>query len=93
MPYIPKNRILTNLKTTPNEFVYKANNKPYDGIYWKDYKGKYYTGENPNVKPTYEIIKVIPYEEYTDPIIYKSIKFLQKKIDELVEEVNTLKNS
>jgi len=67
MPYIPKNRILTNLKTTPNEFVYKANNKPYDGIYWKDYKGKYYTGENPNVKPTYEIIKVIPYEEYTDP--------------------------
>ena len=32
-------------------------------------------------------------EEYTDPIIYKSIKFLQKKIDELVEEVNTLKNS
>ena len=31
-------------------------------------------------------------EDYTDVVTYKSIKFLQKKIDELVEEVNTLKN-
>ena len=31
-------------------------------------------------------------EEYTDIVTYKAIKFLQKKIDELVEEVNTLKN-
>ena len=31
-------------------------------------------------------------EDYTDRVTYKAIKFLQKKIDELVEEVNTLKN-
>tara|TARA_R110001583_G_scaffold161211_1_gene313122 strand:+ start:764 stop:943 length:180 start_codon:yes stop_codon:yes gene_type:complete len=32
-------------------------------------------------------------EEYTDAVTYKAIKFLQKKIDELVEEVNTLKKA
>ena len=65
--YIPKNRAITNLNTTPGEFVYRANNEPYEGVYWKDYKGKYWTGKNPNIKPTYELIKVIPYENYTNP--------------------------
>ena len=32
-------------------------------------------------------------EDYTDRVTHKAIKFLQKKVDELVEEVNTLKNS
>tara|TARA_B100001094_G_scaffold287447_1_gene303001 strand:- start:200 stop:379 length:180 start_codon:yes stop_codon:yes gene_type:complete len=36
--------------------------------------------------------KTFSSEDYTDIIIYKSIKFLQKKIDELTTEVNILKN-
>ena len=32
-------------------------------------------------------------ENETDRVTYKAITFLQKKIDELVAEVNTLKNS
>ena len=31
-------------------------------------------------------------EDYTDPVTYKAIKFLQKKVDELTTEVNILKN-
>ena len=31
-------------------------------------------------------------EDYTDQIVYKAIKFLQKKVDELTTEVNILKN-
>jgi len=31
-------------------------------------------------------------EDYTDRVTYASIKFLQKKIDELTTEVNILKN-
>ncbi len=65
--YIPKNRIITNLRTTQHEFVYKSNNEPYDGVYWKDYKGKFYAGTNPNVTPRYEIIKIVPIEDYKDP--------------------------
>ena len=37
--------------------------------------------------------KAFSNEAYTDRVTYKAIKFLQKKIDELVEEVNTLKKA
>ena len=36
--------------------------------------------------------KAFSNEDYTDQVIYASIKFLQKKIDELTTEVNILKN-
>ena len=36
--------------------------------------------------------KAFSSDEYTDIVTYKSIKFLQKKIDELTSEGNTLKN-
>jgi hypothetical protein len=70
--YIPKNRIVTNLRTTQNEFVYKSTGESYNGVYWKDYKGKFYAGTNPNVTPRYEIIRVIPIEDYKDPYQPKS---------------------
>ena len=54
--YIPLNRLITNLKTTQNEFVYKDTLFPYDGYYWKSYDGKYFTGKNPNDLPSVEII-------------------------------------
>jgi hypothetical protein len=53
--YIPKNRIITDLKTSPNEFVYKGTNTFYNGPYWKSYDGKFFTGKNPNETPTQEI--------------------------------------
>lgn len=53
--YIPKNRLITNLKTNQGEFVYKDTNVPYNGVYWKSYDGKYFTGKNPNNTPTKEI--------------------------------------
>lgn len=31
-------------------------------------------------------------EDYTDIVVYKAIKFLQNKVDELTTEVNILKN-
>jgi hypothetical protein len=54
--YIPLNRLITNLKTTQNEFVYKDTLFPYNGYYWKSYDGKYFTGKNPNDLPSVEII-------------------------------------
>ena len=50
--YIPKNRLITNLKTNQGEFVYKDTNVPYNGVYWKSYDGKYFTRKNPNDTPT-----------------------------------------
>ena len=53
--YIPKNRLITNLKTNQGEFVYKGTSDSYNGYYWKSYDGKYFTGKNPNDAPTREI--------------------------------------
>ena len=67
--YIPLNRLITNLKTTQNEFVYKDTLFPYDGYYWKSYDGKYFTGKNPNDTPTFELILApLPLPEVTSSL-------------------------
>jgi hypothetical protein len=70
--YIPKNKIITNLHTNignPNSEIADSNTEAffiettgalYTGYYWKDYKGKYYTGKNPNDTPTQELVFTIP---------------------------------
>ena len=57
--YIPKNRLITDLKTNQGEFVYKGTNTSYNGFYWKSYDGKYFTGKNPNDLPSIEILPQI----------------------------------
>ncbi len=63
--YIPKNKIITNLYTNGlqinnpegEEYFYIINTDIiYEGYYWKDYKGKFYTGKTPNDKPTQQLI-------------------------------------
>ena len=63
MTYIPKNRIITDLYTNTNELIYKDTKEFYTGYYWKDFKGKYYAGKNPNVRPVRELINLSPTEE------------------------------
>ena len=63
--YIPKNKTKTNLFTAGGEFVFRANNKPYKGKYWKDFRGKFYSGVDPNDTPTFEIIPPPPIENNT----------------------------
>jgi hypothetical protein len=77
--YIPKNRIITDLKTSPNEFVYKGTNIFYNGSYWKSYNGKFYTGKNPNDTPSQEI-EPTPImagdRDITSPLSQTSILFI-----------------
>ena len=66
--YIPKNKIVTNLysdgrgienpnaKEGTSPLINSQTGEIYVGYYWKDYKGKFYTGKNPNDKPTIELI-------------------------------------
>jgi len=62
--YIPKNKIITNLYTNGlqinnpegEKYFYIINTDIiYKGYYWKDYKGKFYTGKTPNDKPTQQL--------------------------------------
>lgn len=64
--YIPKNKIITNLYTNGlqinnsegEKYFYIINTDIiYKGYYWKDYKGKFYTGKTPNDKPTQQLIE------------------------------------
>ena len=64
--YIPKNRIITNLTTSPGEFVYKNTRNSYEGFYWKSYNGKFYTGKTPNDFPVNEIVKLVDDNIITD---------------------------
>jgi hypothetical protein len=54
--YYPLSQITPNLFTNGNELVYLNTKKPYIGHYWKTSKNKYYTGKNPQNKPTEELI-------------------------------------
>ena len=46
MPYYPKSRIITGVKSNPGEF-YLSNGKEYIGDYYITFDGKYFTGKSP----------------------------------------------
>jgi hypothetical protein len=85
--YIPKNRLITNLKTNQGEFVYKDTNVPYNGVYWKSYDGKYFTGKNPNDVPAREI------EISTQPATDNSTSNINFQISPLFVSVPDLDDS
>ena len=56
MPYIPKNKIQTNLYTTGEKYAYADTKGIYIGYYYKLYNGKFFTGQTPNDPNTKELI-------------------------------------
>lgn len=61
MPYIPKNRIQTNLYTPGGEFYVSGVNLDYVGYYYKLFNGARYTGKNPDDKPNYLLTQIKEY--------------------------------
>lgn len=55
MPYVPKNRIQTNLYTAGGEFYIPNINFNYVGYYYTLYTGKSFSGKNPNDTPNYRL--------------------------------------
>lgn len=62
MSYYPLSQITSNIHTNGGEFVYINTLTPYVGFYWKNSKGKYYTGKTPQDVPTQELTA------YSDPV-------------------------
>ncbi|MEK6884753.1 MAG: hypothetical protein AABY22_34290, partial [Nanoarchaeota archaeon] len=58
MTYFPQSQIKTNLYANIGKFVVKEQKTPYSGYYWKTSKGEFFTGKNPNEKPTVELVEV-----------------------------------
>jgi len=71
MPYIPLNRVQTNLFAFLNEFVYLASGADYSGDYHKLYTGKTYTGATPNTPFSEEIIPKALFNSYQDEFLFE----------------------
>jgi len=54
--YIPKSKIQTNLYTGGNEYVLALTGEPYVGYYYSVSNEKYYTGKNPDVSDSKELV-------------------------------------
>ena len=63
MPYYPKSQVKTNLYTNGGEYARLDNSKAYKGFYWKNSKGDYYAGKNPQVTP---VVKLVVLESESD---------------------------
>lgn len=63
MPYIPKNRIQTNLYTAGGEYYIEGINPNYTGYYHKLYNGKIFSGRTPSDTPTYPLSIIIGYSD------------------------------
>jgi hypothetical protein len=56
--YYPKSQIKTNLYTNGGDFILLNNSTPYVGYYYETSNGRYFTGQNPNESPSFELIKI-----------------------------------
>lgn len=102
MPYIPLNRIKTNLFTAGNEYYNPAEKKPYQGYYHKYYNGRIFTGQTPYDQPSQElqvltnqmavdapteVAAIIPYNPIPSLQDYKTGEFQRY----FVKQINALK--
>jgi hypothetical protein len=70
MSYFPKRLLNTDLYTAGNEFILANNGEPYQGKYFEDYRGNYFTGANSTDTNIRKLIKntfLIEKEEKSDP--------------------------
>lgn len=58
MPYIPLNRIQTDLFTAGGEYVYLASGIEYTGDYYSLYNGQTFSGATPNAPFSEEIVPI-----------------------------------
>ncbi len=55
MKYYPKSQLKTDLYTKGNEFVTSQTNLPYKGYYWGVSTGEFFSGKNPEDRPSYRL--------------------------------------
>lgn len=59
MPYIPLNRIQTDLFTNGGEYVYRISGVEYTGDYYKLYNGQTFSGASPDEPFSQEIVPLL----------------------------------
>tara|TARA_E500000318_G_C3550646_1_gene208730 strand:- start:613 stop:1503 length:891 start_codon:yes stop_codon:yes gene_type:complete len=70
MSYFPKRLLNTNLYTAGNEFLLDGSGEPYQGKYFEDYRGNYYTGADStdvNIRKLVKNTFLVEAEQKSDP--------------------------
>lgn len=57
MAYYPKSQVKTNLFTNGGEFIRNDNKLSYQGYYWTNSKGEYFSGKTPQEVPSIKLLK------------------------------------
>ena len=88
MPYVPLNRIKTNLFTSGRELQFLETGEEYIGHYHQYYDGRYFTGKSPDVELIQELELIsestATFQESSEVQVYTSGRGLYS--NQLVEE-------
>lgn len=80
MKYYPKSQIKTGLYTKGNEFIVIQTGEQYKGYYWGTSAGEFYTGENPNTRPSNRLSPVSSIDQNTLKVQQESLQY--QSVDE-----------
>jgi hypothetical protein len=74
MAYYPKSQVKTNLYANPGEYLITSTGEPYQGPYWKNSKGEFFTGKTPSDVPFQQLTPTFdPVNEFKSPVPENSI--------------------
>jgi hypothetical protein len=74
MTYYPKSQVKTNLYANLGEYLIASTNIPYQGSYWKNSKGEFFTGKTPSDVPFQQLIPTFdPVNEFISPVPQNSV--------------------
>ena len=74
MAYYPKSQVKTNLYANLGEYLIASTKAPYQGPYWKNSKGEFFTGKTPSDTPYQKLIPTFdPVNELISPVSENSI--------------------
>jgi hypothetical protein len=74
MAYYPKSQVKTNLYANLGEYLIASTNAPYQGPYWKNSKGEFFTGKTPSDVPFQRLTPAFdPVNEFLSPVPENSI--------------------
>lgn len=74
MAYYPKSQVKTNLYANSGEYLIISTGEPYQGPYWKNSKGEFFTGKTPSDVPFQQLTPTFdPVNEFKSLVPENSI--------------------
>lgn len=86
--YYPSSKVITDQKTSGNEFL-TSNGQPYKGAYYLTYDGGVFSGASPQTGPSEPLKRI---EEFADSPAIQNLNFTEEQKIELVRKTGVVAN-